>query len=1538
MENFSLPLLRNRAAEEVLPAITEYELVPKADLNHTNRIMRAKEAAELIFHAPDPDAVADYEPRNTEEVNAAIRRFAELFDGLPGLVTRVLDAARDSGDLVSSDRLQGLAEIVQNADDAGASQVRLCLRSNELLVSHDGNPVRLEHVLGFAMPWLSTKGNEASTFGRFGIGLTTLRSLSTVFEVHCPPYHLRIGEPTLSCIERPSLPAPFQQSSWTTLRVPIETGDVSSEEIEKWLDRWDDSSLLFLRHVSRVTLLSPKGQLLRNLALSRLPSGQVQVVGASTTPVVLHYRAEASDGRSWVVYDADFSSPTGESRKRKATDKTTPISVAFPLQPSKVGKIHAGLPVAGTDYPIFASAQFDPLTNRLGFADTKWNKELVPLVADLWSEAAVDLFSKDPRAAWHAMPIVRANEQDGQESFVKLIEEEIACRARRRVSARLSFPVFGQEDVSLSRLAVEVLPLEGILTDAEIAHLSGLPARLPLKVRDNTGRWRSVLNDWRSSGADLPAPVSVAQALDLIGNDSRSAQATIALAAAALNEGLEERLRELPCVVAHDGRRLVPPSASSPFGLAAAATPLGQQLGVVTRLHRAHLSDEKAAAAVLAWLEESGALLNGSDDRAAVYRLAAAGRSGQRLETSLTDDQAQALRDAFELMDPVERLEVGSQVGRAVSLDAFTYDGKQRRTVSAHPVDSYLPRRIDRDSESFAIAAEQTPGPKWISGKYAEVLRSPAGRQGIGAQRFLRLLGAATSPRVFPHPQLEWRFRDSRQGLSRSLPGGPDARRREMEKREATYTLLDYHSPDLQAVTEDIASERRKGQRRKRAAALLATLGRAWDRYLVDFAEVESADDYYQWHSRGLMPAFWLWQAGDIAWLDDESGTPRRPVELRTRTPGNEAIYGDGSPDYLHRDLYQPVRQALLRAIGVSGEPSRSELVDRLRRIRDGSGEAEASLSTSSLHREAAIVYKALAHDLQTATSRSALNSRQLRGAFQQGKGLLLTNLGWLPPRGVLAGPDIFRDYRAFAPQVAGTAPLWKALKLREPSPDDCLKVIHKIARKRSKPDRKDEGILLETLRQLALHYRNGIHVQPRRLSQLALWTSRGWLRERPVYATDDPILAQGLRNQLPLWEPGGELQQFHSLLVPLRVERLRTADAEVIDPTLADEDPEATDLFQTALSLLQEDLNRNDPHVAGSIRLPWETVGGFDVRVHPSLSLRIRTGLDSSGEEYVSETDAKVDDVLGSVFVSRSEVLLRVDGGGRALATLFEGNARRLAHAWRAACDQAEEGIEARSVELAAQRRERVRARTEQEINSRTTSFRELTAATSTGNGRSAKAASSAGGARRGQEGNPKAIDLGPPRVLVDTSSLAIVDPRGRIEQRKNKALREKGRSGKLVDPAPVSSPPRNRSPIRGYSNKDKEDVGMELVQRLLSSDHQEIVDLRNQRNVGADAIDSMKRFYELKVFAGPEPDQVSLTNSEWQRAKSDHQFFLIVVSAIEGIEARPKVRVFVDPLNQLQRTYSGPIKLSGVRSTESLVYDFAPSKSRDTSFGGEQ
>ena len=737
----------------------------------------AEDAADQLFHGRNGDAVPAYEPTDLPSAEAAVRCLGKLFDELPGTIAEALNAARDSGDLLSSDKLQGISEIVQNADDVEASHVRLLLGPNALWVSHDGTPVRLHHVLGLATPWLSTKRSEAETTGRFGIGLMTLRSLSTTLEIHCHPYHVRLGgEPTVSAIDPPTSPSGFDEAGWTTLRVPVERDVVTQGELEAWLDRWDDSALLFLRSITKVTLLDLDGATIRELAISRHDARAVLPDEWNSSRRVSRQRVEATDGRSWVVYGEDVSTPAGFLRTRKATERTTPVAIALPQYPIDYGQIHAGLPVTQTRLPIFGNAQFDPLTNRRDFTNNKWNEALVPLVADLWSRAALDLFSRDPKAAWQAMPLPDTADGNSLSPFTGGLEEAIIVKARQSVASQLSFAVPGQGDVRLSQLAVEAKPLEQIVTEAETADLAGLPATLPSGVRDQAGRWRLVLDDWRSAGASIPEPVSVERALNLVGDETRPTHSAIALVAAGLDAGLSGRLLELPCVISGDGRHIVPPRGDSPEAVAAVmSSPLAEKLALITLLHPAHLEDEKAALTVLKWLRESGTLLEDSDDRIVVRRLAAAGKAGHRIAAPLSDEQVLALQAASERMDGAELQELLPHVGSAISLQAFQHEKKGqkkiRKTTTARPVEAYLPRTIDRDIDSFAVAADESPAIAWLSGHYGRILRSSAGRDGVGAQRFLRLLGAETAPRLRPHPKLELRYNQQNRGLRACVLG-----------------------------------------------------------------------------------------------------------------------------------------------------------------------------------------------------------------------------------------------------------------------------------------------------------------------------------------------------------------------------------------------------------------------------------------------------------------------------------------------------------------------------------------------------------------------------------------------------------------------------------------------------------------------------------------------------------------------------------------------------------------------------------------------
>jgi hypothetical protein len=181
--------------------------------------VRALEAADGLFASPSTDP--GFEPDSPEAARIAIERFEELLGGLPGVVTEVVAGARAGARNLSGDPLQGLSEIVQNADDAGATEVRFRLLEGVLLIAHNGRGLVLRDVLALALPWLTTKRADASATGRFGIGLMTLHTLTHTLEVFSGHYALRLGDPAISQIEPGHLPNDFAAPGYTVFRLPL---------------------------------------------------------------------------------------------------------------------------------------------------------------------------------------------------------------------------------------------------------------------------------------------------------------------------------------------------------------------------------------------------------------------------------------------------------------------------------------------------------------------------------------------------------------------------------------------------------------------------------------------------------------------------------------------------------------------------------------------------------------------------------------------------------------------------------------------------------------------------------------------------------------------------------------------------------------------------------------------------------------------------------------------------------------------------------------------------------------------------------------------------------------------------------------------------------------------------------------------------------------------------------------------------------------------------------------------------------------------
>ena len=407
------------------------------------------------------------------------------------------------------------------------------------------------------------------------------------------------------------------------------------------------------------------------------------------------------------------------------------LGIALSLNSTDAGQLYAGLPVAHIAHAVRVNAQFDPLTNRQGLAPTDWNTAVSVLVADLWKAATLDMFANQSFicVAVDASSRISLEKRNRRSRSVR---SDASSQAREKLPSLVTIQV-GDSHMPLTQLATEEPRLTSVLNEKEIAELAGMPATLPFTARDPQERWRSVLGDWRTSGAHLAQPLSVKRALALFSKDGCTVQKTIALAAAALDEHLDHQLLRLPCVMTRDGATLRPPEPTEPWMFVTHAPELAQALGIARVLHEAYSSEGKDDQQVMSWLQAQGAILDATDVAGVIRRLAAAGQAENSLEIPLTDTQLLAIRNAFEGLSPSDREKLGPDVGQAIVIDGYLFskEGKQIPTPTS-PAHAYLPRSIDNGPESFALAAGETPGLTWVDGRYANVLRSPQGREDLG--------------------------------------------------------------------------------------------------------------------------------------------------------------------------------------------------------------------------------------------------------------------------------------------------------------------------------------------------------------------------------------------------------------------------------------------------------------------------------------------------------------------------------------------------------------------------------------------------------------------------------------------------------------------------------------------------------------------------------------------------------------------------------------------------------------------------------------
>jgi hypothetical protein len=1450
---------------------------------------RGASAARSIW--ADADCVDDIiDPRTPEFATAVIVGLANALATSSGAIKKMMRSAASAAEDLNVEPFQGLIEVIQNADDLGASEVRFALREGavgrQLLIVHNGQPVACQHVLAMALPYLTTKTNRTDQRGRFGIGLKTLKRIADRLSIHSDPYHFSGDQLSLEVVgAENALPGFYDAARDTLLVLNLKQG-FDQGELKAWLDAWDDDGLIFLTSVSSFRWCDLAGNTIEGRTLEFGAWRNIPLVQPDHVLTSLSLREVRGKSESWMVWKASLTVPKLLHPAHKARSETTQISVAVSPDGDK-GSLYIGfktrVPV-GLSFSI--DAQFDPSTAREALIANAWNNWLVQRCGDVLAEIAAGLLVTAPKQAWRFVPLSTEHVGSEADRWLRAGFAASFAAARKRMGERAAI-VMQEEPVPLAGIAYEEDELIGLLTDADIEALVEKVRALPHDVRDAVGRWRAVLDE-----INISTRIGTEELLSGFARDLFKAKAPTwwVKAARILVENHDDnKLFEARIWLSDDNRALVCRRAgetAKPLILGGEVSPFGARWSLLDRLHPAYgLKDDGDV--VMAWLEENAAFRTSVD---AETELAAFAERFSDDKLEILDADLRELRNRFDELNDRRAEELGREVGAVLLVDGYVYKAGKVHRQKVSPGEAYLCKTLDSDFPHWPTAAGTLPGFQWVAARYDEQLKTGAtrlsrkradGTISRGPRKFLMLLGAETAPRLNETEAVRW---------------GSPTRIGELRAAGGEQVPRDYVSPDLERVIAAFPKVSKK-ELRVRSPALLKALARGWERLYAERRAVASE------HVRGVrtyprspVTAGWLVKLRETEWIAIGKGklvTPNAAVikTLETQTLyANSAFAVDVDPGELGADFAATL--GLVTSVRVS------DLVTLLSDLRGGS-EPPDEAQVMQVYRN---ITKHVPRSVAWNTPIGDLTAQELRSRFAEGIGLVhVWENVWRRPSDLLRGKDIFHNRGRFVPGGPAYAALWAALDVREPSLDDCLYFLKGLA---GQPyDVQATASLIDVYRYMEPLLQHAERRHRERLKALPLYCSDVWQSERPIFLIEDQELRGQLAKALPdrkFWTPPCDLRELPLLVAFTGVTR-SMPDLSVMDDREAarDRGDGIRAHFVQAVDHLSDELARNDAETRERMSLAWDELRAIPLFVYPRpIAVRAKDE-ELSPTKFAIELQALVtSDPLE--LHAWEDALPKREYGGHAIASLFPPASRRGIEAeWVVAWQEGRETAAA-AIRLASDE-EHAAAMQDRAAKINAAPKKKISVSTPTGKGPSVKP-------RKLKE------NVGP---IVSVTVMPGGQPKPAVSPTEPK----------LHGTPPSSNPtdPASRSAPTAYTLADLEQRGWELlVQALETSAEEELVDFRSRHGVGADGVIDWKTFVEMKATGRAPQGSIEMSNAEYERAKErGNDFILALVSGLEE-GYRDEVRLILDPANRATVRPLNGVKLVGLTEAPSIVIPF--------------
>lgn len=287
-----------------------------------------------------------------------------------------------------TDRTHFIFELLQNAEDAGATRILFSLFDDRLEITHNGRLFNERDVRGVCGVGEGTKTEDLTQIGKFGIGFKSVYAYTATPEVHSGGEGFKIE----NYVRPYAVPPKPAGNSWTTLFVfPFNTGvilpETACKEIGVRLRNLSARTLLFLRKINEIEykLPSSTGGVYLREEIARGPGRQVSVIGQNNSKDeeenwLIFERLVPVPGNSETVRvevsfrleaEAEAEDKAGKNPERIVKVKDSPLVVYFPTEKTT----RFGFLIQG---PYRTTPSRDNIPK-----DDEWNETLVKETAEL---------------------------------------------------------------------------------------------------------------------------------------------------------------------------------------------------------------------------------------------------------------------------------------------------------------------------------------------------------------------------------------------------------------------------------------------------------------------------------------------------------------------------------------------------------------------------------------------------------------------------------------------------------------------------------------------------------------------------------------------------------------------------------------------------------------------------------------------------------------------------------------------------------------------------------------------------------------------------------------------------------------------------------------------------------------------------------------------------------------------------------------------------------------------------------------------------